>query len=80
MADVKYKLTGGGLARTEDYYQLLAYTTAMRLPQGLLIYCRADDAPERVITVVGGGQRLHTHPVDLGGDPGRRRRGPRRPG
>ena len=69
VADVKYKLTGGGMARTEDYYQLLAYTTAMRLPHGLLIYCRADDAPDRVITVVGGGQRLHTHPVDLGGDP-----------
>jgi 5-methylcytosine-specific restriction enzyme subunit McrC len=66
VADVKYKLTGG-LARTDDYYQLLAYTTAMRLPRGLLIYCRADTAPERVITVVGGNQQLHTHPVDLGG-------------
>lgn len=69
VADVKYKLTGGGLARMDDYYQLLAYTTAMSLPRGLLIYCRADAAPARVITVVGGSQRLHTHPVDLGGDP-----------
>jgi 5-methylcytosine-specific restriction enzyme subunit McrC len=69
VADVKYKLTGGGLARTDDYYQLLAYTTALRLPRGLLIYCRADAAPDRVITVVGGNQRLHTHPVDLGGSP-----------
>jgi 5-methylcytosine-specific restriction enzyme subunit McrC len=69
VADVKYKLTGGGLARTDDYYQLLAYTTAMRLPRGLLIYCRADTAPERVIRVVGGDQRLHTHPVDLSGSP-----------
>jgi len=69
VADVKYKLTGGGLARTDDYYQLLAYTTAMRLARGVLIYCRADTAPERVITVVGGDQRLHTHPVDLGGSP-----------
>lgn len=69
VADVKYKLTGGGLARTDDYYQLLAYTTAMRLPRGLLIYCRADTAPERVIRVVGGNQRLHTHPVDLSGSP-----------
>jgi 5-methylcytosine-specific restriction enzyme subunit McrC len=41
----------------------------MRLPRGLLIYCRADTAPERVITVVGGNQQLHTHPVDLGGTP-----------
>jgi len=69
VADVKYKLTGG-LARNEDYYQLLAYATAMELPAGLLIYCRADSAPERVITVAGGGQRLHTYPVDLAGDPG----------
>ncbi len=69
VADVKYKLTGGGLARTDDYYQLLAYTTAMRLPRGLLIYCRADTAPERVITVVGGNQRLHTYPVNLAGSP-----------
>lgn len=69
VADVKYKLTGGGLARTDDYYQLLAYTTALRLPRGMLIYCRADTAPSRVITVVGGNQHLHTHPVDLGGAP-----------
>ena len=70
VADVKYKLTGSGLARTDDYYQLLAYTTAMGLGAGLLIYCRADEAPERVITVVRGGQRLHTRPVDLSGTPG----------
>lgn len=68
VADVKYKLTDDGLGRTTDYYQLLAYATALELPAGLLIYCRADQAPERVITVVGGGQRLHTQPVDLSGD------------
>ncbi|MGI5215261.1 5-methylcytosine restriction system specificity protein McrC [Plantactinospora sp. CA-290183] len=69
VADVMYKLTGSGLARTSDYYQLLAYTTALRLPRGMLIYCRADPAPDRVIRVVGGIQRLHTYPVDLGGSP-----------
>ncbi|MGC5388582.1 hypothetical protein [Micromonospora sp. WMMA1976] len=69
VADVKYKLTGGGLGRTSDYYQLLAYTTALRLRRGMLIYCRADLAPDRVITVVGGNQRLHTHPMDLSGSP-----------
>jgi 5-methylcytosine-specific restriction enzyme subunit McrC len=68
VADVKYKLTDDGLGRTPDYYQLLAYATALELPAGLLIYCRADQAPERVITVVGGGQRLHSQPVDLSGD------------
>jgi 5-methylcytosine-specific restriction enzyme subunit McrC len=69
VADVKYKLIGDGLARTSDYYQLLAYTTALRLPRGMLIYCRADRAPQRVITVVGGNQHLHTRPIDLGGPP-----------
>lgn len=69
VADVKYKLTGSGMARTDDYYQLLAYTTAMGLGAGLLIYCRADEAPERTITVVRSGQRLHTRPVDLAGKP-----------
>ena len=40
VADIKYKLTddaAGG--RTSDYYQLLAYTTALNLPEGVLIYC-----------------------------------------
>jgi 5-methylcytosine-specific restriction enzyme subunit McrC len=67
VADVKYKLSSDGLGRNEDYYQLLAYTTALRLPEGVLIYCRAEEEPARVITVIGGGQRLHCHPVDLSG-------------
>ena len=40
VADIKYKLTdetAGG--RHPDYYQLLAYTTALDLPEGVLIYC-----------------------------------------
>ena len=48
IADIKYKLTdetAGG--RNADYYQLLAYTTALDLSEGVLIYClddnRADD-------------------------------------
>lgn len=48
VADLKYKLadtgmstTGaaGPLARHGDYYQLLAYATALNLKQGTLIYC-----------------------------------------
>ena len=46
VADIKYKLTddsaGGPNA---DLYQLLAYTTALDLPEGMLIYCLdADEA------------------------------------
>ena len=49
VADIKYKLTDDTVAgRNADYYQLLAYTTALDLPEGVLIYCldanRADDS------------------------------------
>ena len=50
IADIKYKLTddaAGG--RHPDYYQLLAYTTALDLPEGVLIYCldaNRADAPD----------------------------------
>ena len=49
VADIKYKLTDEAAAgRHPDYYQLLAYTTALNLPEGVLIYCldanRPDDA------------------------------------
>lgn len=49
VGDIKYKLTDDTAAgRNADYYQLLAYTTALDLPEGVLIYCldanRADDS------------------------------------
>ena len=47
VADIKYKLTddsaGGPNA---DLYQLLAYTTALDLPEGMLIYCLDVDDPD----------------------------------
>ena len=68
VADIKYKLTGDAQARTSDYYQLLAYTTALDLPEGLLIYCLADGGrPEGVVTVRHAGKRLHTLAIDLTG-------------
>ena len=40
VADIKYKLTDeAARGRHPDYYQLLAYTTALDLPEGVLIYC-----------------------------------------
>ena len=40
VADIKYKLTDDAASgRHPDYYQLLAYTTALNLPEGVLIYC-----------------------------------------
>ncbi|MYB09631.1 MAG: hypothetical protein F4Y28_06595 [Acidimicrobiia bacterium] len=70
VADIKYKLTGDAQARTSDYYQLLAYTTALDLPEGLLIYCLTDGGrPEGVVTVRHAGKRLHTYAIDLTGPP-----------
>ena len=91
VADLKYKLidgessaagTVGPLARHGDYYQLLAYTTALGLPEGTLIYCadvNENEALERqtangslstsTITVRHAGTRLHTVAIDLSGSP-----------
>jgi len=70
VADVKYKLTSSGMGRSDDYYQLLAYTTAMNLPEGLLIYSQADgDTPEREVVVRHAGKRLWTYAVPLAGSP-----------
>ena len=70
VADIKYKLTADAVARNADYYQLLAYTTALDLPEGILIYCLADGGvPERSVTVRHAGKILHTVAVDLTGPP-----------
>jgi len=70
VADIKYKLTSDARARTSDYYQLLAYTTALDLPEGLLIYCLADGGlPERTVTVRHADKILHTLAIDLSGPP-----------
>ncbi|MDE0116825.1 MAG: hypothetical protein OXT07_09415 [bacterium] len=70
VADIKYKLTGDARARPSDYYQLLAYTTALGLPEGMLIYCHADEgAPESIITVRHAGKRLLTTAISLQGSP-----------
>jgi 5-methylcytosine-specific restriction enzyme subunit McrC len=70
VADVKYKITGSGLARNSDYYQLLAYATALGLPEGVLIYCQVDGStPEREVEVRRAGTRLRTYAMDLSGSP-----------
>ncbi len=70
VADIKYKLTADAQARNSDYYQLLAYTTALDLPEGVLIYCLEDGGrPERTVTVRHAGKLLHTRAIDLAGPP-----------
>lgn len=68
VADIKYKLTDDARARGDDYRQLLAYTVALGLDVGVLIYCRAAGGPsESSATVVRSGTRLHIVAVDGGG-------------
>lgn len=70
VADIKYKITSGGFAENADYYQLLAYTVATGVDEGLLIYCQHDgNPPPREITVKSVGKRIVTYPLDLAGSP-----------
>jgi 5-methylcytosine-specific restriction enzyme subunit McrC len=69
VGDTKYKISDGR-GRDSDYYQLLAYTTALRLPEGLLIYCHSEGkAVPREITVRNAGTRLWSVALPLGGRP-----------
>jgi 5-methylcytosine-specific restriction enzyme subunit McrC len=70
VGDIKYKLAAGARGRSSDYYQLLAYTTAMNLAEGMLIYCRRqDDLDHKTLTVKHVGKKLILRSVDLTGSP-----------
>ena len=68
VGDLKYKIADTGKGRTPDYYQLLAYTTALNLSDGVLIYCGRHqiDRPSTSV-VLHAGKRLHTWALDLTG-------------
>ncbi|MGX6511643.1 McrC family protein [Rhodococcus sp. SJ-2] len=68
VGDIKYKLALDARGRSSDYYQLLAYTTAMDLPEGVLVYCRRHGEPgHRPVTVKNSGKRLVLRSIDLTG-------------
>lgn len=70
VGDLKYKLAKSAHGASSDYYQLLAYTTAMDLSEGVLIYCRGQgDVGERTVVVKNSGKRLMVRSVDLAGSP-----------
>lgn len=70
VADIKYKITSTGLARSQDSYQLFAYTTGFGVPEGVLIYCQCEgELPPREVEVVASGKRLLTYPLELSGRP-----------
>ena len=66
VADTKYKITSSGFGREADYYQILAYATALNLPEGMLIYCQHDGTtPPRQISVRHLGTQLTTWALHL---------------
>ena len=66
VADCKYKILDGDLARTPDYYQALAYATAYGLDEAWLLYARApDQTPLRPLAVRNSAVTIRTHAFDL---------------
>jgi len=68
VGDCKYKRAKVEGVPNADLYQLLAYTTALDLPDGLLIYA-AGEYPAGTHTVRHAGKRLHVVTLDLAGEP-----------
>ncbi len=66
VGDAKYKNIEGGRVPNADLYQLLAYTTALDLPGGLLVYAKGE-ADTATYTVRHSGKRLEVAALDLSG-------------
>ena len=66
VGDAKYKNITGGRIPNADLYQLLAYTTALDLPSGLLIYAEGEAAAAKY-QVRHSGKRLEVAALDLSG-------------
>ena len=65
VGDVKYKRADGRVPNA-DLYQLLAYTTALDLPGGLLVFAQGEREPV-AYTVRHSGKRLEVATLDLSG-------------
>ena len=68
VVDVKYKVEQPSGYPNADLYQLLAYCTRLRLPQGHLVYAHGDSAAARH-DLVGTDITLVQHAIDLDTDP-----------
>ncbi len=69
VGDAKYKRLTPGSYPNADLYQLLAYSVALGLPGGTLIYAAADDVKEAEHVVVQAGKRLRVVALALGASP-----------
>ena len=66
VGDVKYKRIVDERVPNADLYQLLAYTTALDLPGGMLIYAKGEAEPIQY-EVKNSGKRLDVAALDLDG-------------
>ncbi len=66
VGDAKYKNISGERVPNADLYQLLAYTTALDLPGGLLVYAEGE-ADTATYQVRHSGKRLEVAALDLSG-------------
>lgn len=66
--DAKYKRIKYQHAPNADVYQLLAYSTALGLPGGILIYAKGERDPA-VYEVRNAGKQLEVFALDLAGEP-----------
>ncbi|GAA2479792.1 McrC family protein [Terrabacter carboxydivorans] len=67
VGDAKYSMGADGYVASRDYLELVAYTTAMGLPTGLLVHCNSDRAPESEIVIRNAGTRILCRPIRLDG-------------
>lgn len=68
VGDTRYKLIDTAERKSGDYYQMLAYTTALKIDEGVLIYCRnTGGSREKAVTVRHTGDRLMTYALGLSG-------------
>lgn len=66
VGDVKYKNLTGRAVPNSDIYQLLAYSTALDLPGGLLVYAK-DEAEARIYHVRHSSAVLEVAALDISG-------------
>ena len=66
VGDAKYKNISEKRVPNPDLYQLLAYTTALNLPRGLLVYAKGE-VDTAAYTVRHAGKRLEVAALDLSG-------------
>lgn len=67
VADLKYKAPDEPEGRNADLYQLLAYATAIDLPEGMLVYAGGGDGSATVLHVGPDPTTLVVERVDLSG-------------